>query len=188
MTAKSDGSGKLIQAMLCDAKVLLYFEKIKESPMRIPDFEVSLSKLMLTSHVDKGVLLSRVTDADDFQRQINLTSVLQRHLDGIAELNFSIELFHRKWSEVYRHALKHLNTEYGDELNAYKDSTRTAIISAALYPVEQGVEYLNHCRKLGDKIQTHLVNTGWTIKEVTGIIREYFIQSRIITGLTNHTV
>lgn len=181
---RNEGSGQLIQKMQCDAKLLRIFDRLKEPPMIIPPFEADLKKVMVNHHMDKGALLATFNGIESLNRQLELTKVLQHHIDAIVELNFSIDSYHHKWSEQNHLAHKHINTEYGDELNVYKDSTRTGIISAVITPIEQGMALLNFYRKSGEKIQNDLINSSWTLREVNGLMKEILQHQRLVGGST----
>jgi len=151
-----------------------FYNKIKEPQYNIPDNCEDLIKQYSTLRaVQKGLLVSKVTNPDDYQTQIKFISVVQNNLDQIHELTLDLYNVHYKWIELFNGANRYITLTYFVELNELKDGVRKAVLAAALFPVQEGVNRLQHLIERGESTYKHLMSINWNLKEGVEIIKEY---------------
>lgn len=156
-----------------DPTLMRLFTKLKEDYYKIPNYEDEIKKLKGLKTTDRGVLVSRVTSAEDYQTQLKLLSILQHLLDRIHEINTELYIILSRYKELHAAATKVITLAYFDELNELKDGVRKTVVSVALQPVQNGVDKLQHLIDLGETTQKHLISSNWNIKESSTIIKEY---------------
>jgi len=156
-----------------DPNLVRLYSKLKEAHYNIPEYEEEIRKLRGLKTTDKGVLVSRVTSAEDYQTQLKLLSVLQHLLDRVHEINTDLYIIQSRYKELHAAATKVITLAYFDELNELKDGVRKTVVSVALQPVQNGIDRLQNLIDLGETTQKHLISSNWNVKESSTIIKEY---------------
>ena len=157
-----------------DPNLIKIFSRLREPQFRITtEYEDEIKTLRGIKSTDKGVLVSKVTTPDDYQKQLALLSSVQHCLDRIHEINTDLYIIQAKWKELLNSATRIIMLAYYVDLNELKEGVRKILMTVALQPIQEGIDRIQTLIELGETTQKHLTATNFNIKEGTEIIKEY---------------
>lgn len=157
-----------------DPNLMKLFSKLTEPQYRIPiEYEEEIKKLRDISSTEKGILVSKVTSAEDYQTQLKLLSAVQHLLERSHDINTNLYVILAKYKELFKLASRMITLGYFDELNILKDGVRKSVVLTALYPIQEGLDRVENLIILGEGTYKHLTATNFNIKAASTLIQEY---------------
>ena len=150
-----------------------YKKKILQPQYIIPSsFTAEFKAFLKVKEGNKATLINKVTSPVDFQKLIDVLSIMQSNREQVMEKVLYLYELHYLWSKLKRGAERLIQTTFFDELSSLNAGAKKEVISNAIHDIVEGVKCLDFLCEQGDLVLAHLDKTIWNIKESSTLAQQ----------------